>query len=141
MRQLSINLLINLLCITTFIPTFAIAQTGAVEFCSSNPGTCATIAKSILNYVANTQEFECFKLSTECVGYIHGGAKSKCHTLKNKIRNFSSEPTASNAKEILDVTGSDSTACMASNIMGCDNWITFLDAHGYQNDFRYACWE
>jgi hypothetical protein len=141
MRQLQINLLINLLCITTCIPTSAIAQTGVVEFCSSNPGTCAAIAKSILDYVATTQEWECAKLSTECVGYVHGGAKSKCHTLKNKIRNFGNEPTASRAREILDETGSDRTACMASNIMGCDNWLAFLNAHGYQGDFRYGCWE
>jgi hypothetical protein len=132
-----------LLCSSILVssPGVVVAQTGVVEFCSSNPGTCATIAKKIADALTRTQEWKCAKLSTECTGKVSGGARSKCHTLMNKIRNFADTPTASRAKDILDQTGSDRTACMASVIMECETWLDFLEAHGYQGSDRYDCWE
>ena len=117
------------------------ARAGVVAFCTANPGTCAAIAKAIADKVAKSGEGICIKLSTECTGKLHGGAKRVCHTVRNKVRNFANNPSDGRAEDLIKNTGSDRTACMASSLMGCENWLSFLEAYGYETSFRYACWE
>jgi hypothetical protein len=104
------------------------AQAQVIEFCEANPGTCATIAREIWNYLqANSTTVKCAKLTASCARVDRGGI-NMCNRVNMKVRHFVETPDDYHAKEVMRNTGSDRSTCVARKLMGCKAWTDFLDS-------------